>query len=87
MMLSQVIALLTSAGIKISRARKDSIRPIFSVPAVLRQEPTASHVLGTDDLASLSEKTNKEQQALRSKLYFIQILTWQYYTVPSINFY
>ena len=55
------------AGIKISRARKDGIRPIFSKPAVLRQEPTSSHVLGTDDLASLSEKTKKEQAALRRK--------------------
>ena len=68
MMLSQILALLASAGIKISRARKDCIRPIFATPAVLRQEPTASHVLGTDDLAGLSERTKKEQAALRRKL-------------------
>ena len=67
MMLSQALTLLTSAAIKMSRARKDCIRPIFSRPAVLRQEPTACNVLGTDDLAGLSEKTNKEQAALRSE--------------------
>ena len=66
MMLSQVLALLASAGIKISRARKDCIRPIFATPAVLRQDPTASHVLGTDDLAGLSDRTKKEQAALSS---------------------
>ena len=36
MLLSQGLALLISAGIKISRARKDALRPIFTVPAVLK---------------------------------------------------
>ena len=54
------------AGIKMSKARKDTLRPIFKTSAVLRGDPTASQVLGTDDLASLSEKTTKEQKALYS---------------------
>ena len=64
--LSQGMALVISASLKISKARKDAIRPIFKLPAVLRQDPTAAQVLGTDDLASLSEKTSKEQKALSS---------------------
>ena len=64
MMLSQAISLLASASIKISRARKDALRPIFTVPAVLRQDPTASSLLGGEDLATLSEKATKEQAAL-----------------------
>ena len=76
--ISQVLALLASAGIKVSRARKDNIRPIFAVPAVLRQEPTASDVLGTNDLASLSDKTTKEQAALRSKLTFFSFLLFSF---------
>ena len=63
-LLSQGLALMVSAGIKISKARKDSLRPIFRSPAVLRENPTASQVLGTEDLASLSERTSKEQKAL-----------------------
>lgn len=63
-LLSQGLALMVSAGIKISKARKDSLRPIFRFPAVLRENPTASQVLGTEDLASLSERTSKEQKAL-----------------------
>ena len=63
-LLSQGLALMVSAGIKISKARKDSLRPIFRSAAVLRENPTASQVLGTEDLASLSERTSKEQKAL-----------------------
>ena len=63
-LLSQGLALMVSAGIKISKARKDSLRPIFRSSAVLRENPTASQVLGTEDLASLSERTSKEQKAL-----------------------
>ena len=98
-MLTQGIALMVSAGIKISKARKEALRPLFSVPAVLRHEvslcsfetlyalfenfynfkkcftmlllifeyfqPTAANILGSGDLASLSEKATKEQGALR----------------------
>ena len=64
--LSQGMALSVSASLKISKARKDALRPIFKLPAVLRNNPTASQVLGTDDLATLSEKTTKEQKALNS---------------------
>ena len=63
-LLSQGIALIVSAGLKISKARKDALRPIFKTSAVLRGYPTASQVLGTDDLASLSDKASKEQKAL-----------------------
>ena len=62
---SIAIALVASAGLKLSRARKDSLRPIFNTPAVLRQDPTGSDILGGEDLAALSEKTTKEQAALR----------------------
>ena len=65
-LLSQGLALMVSAGIKMSKARKDSLRPIFRSAAVLRENPTASQVLGTEDLASLSERTSKEQKALNS---------------------
>ena len=98
MMLSQGLALLISAGIKISRAWKDALRPIFTVPAVLKvskilnlaifsllffvfyisnlwfitchfvllqHDPTAANIMGTDNLASLSEKATKEQTSLR----------------------
>ena len=65
-LLSQGMALVISASLKISKARKDALRPIFKLPAVLRQDPTAAQVLGTDDLATLSEKTSKEQKALSS---------------------
>lgn len=63
-LLSQGIALIVSAGLKISKARKDALRPIFKTTAVLKGDPTASQVLGTDDLASLSDKASKEQKAL-----------------------
>ena len=65
MMLSQAISLMASTSIKISRARKDALRPIFTVPAVLRHDPTAANILGTEDLATLGDKACKEQSALR----------------------
>ena len=65
-LLSQGIALIISASIKISKARKDNLRPIFKLQSVLRQDPTSSQVLGTDDLAGLAEKSTKEQKALNS---------------------
>ena len=64
-MLSQSLALMVSAGIKISKARKEALRPLFSVQGVLRQDPTASQVFGSEDLATLGEKTTKEQATLR----------------------
>ena len=64
-MLSQAISIMASTSIKISRARKDALRPIFTVPAVLRHDPTAANILGAEDLATLSEKACKEQSALR----------------------
>ena len=63
-LLSQSLALLVSAGIKISKARKDSLRPIFRTSAVLREAPTAAQVMGTEDLATLIERTTKEKKAL-----------------------
>ena len=57
MMLSQAISLMASTSIKISRARKDALRPIFTVPAVLRHDPTAANILGTEDLATLGDKS------------------------------
>ena len=65
MLLSQSLALMVSAGLKISRARKEALRPLFSVQGVLRQDPTASQVFGSEDLATLGEKTTKEQATLR----------------------
>ena len=65
MMLSQAVLLMSSTSIKISRARKDALRPIFTVPAVLRHDPTAANILGAEDLATLSEKATKEQSALK----------------------
>ena len=65
MMLSQCVSLMASVSLKVSRARKDSLRPIFTVPSVLRPDPTADSLLGGEDLATLSEKASKEQAALR----------------------
>ena len=65
-LLSQGIALTVSASLKISKARKDNLRPIFKLHSVLRQDPTSTQVLGTDDLAGLAEKSTKEQKALNS---------------------
>ena len=64
MMVSQAVALMASASLKISRARKDALRPIFSTTSVLRHPPTAANILGDQDLASLSEKAKKENDAL-----------------------
>ena len=65
MILSQSLALMVSSSIKISKARKESLRPLFSVHSVLRQDPTASQVFGETDLATLGEKSTKEQATLR----------------------
>ena len=65
MLLSQSLALMVSASLKISKARKESIRPLFSVQGVLRQDPTATQVFGSEDLASLGEKTAKKQATFR----------------------
>ena len=65
MLLSQSLALIVSSGLKISKARKESLRPLFSVPGVLRQVPTATQVFGSEDLATLGEKTAKEQATFR----------------------
>ena len=65
MLLSQSLALMVSACIKMSKARKESLRPLFSVQGVLRQDPTATQVFGSEDLATLGEKTTKEQATLR----------------------
>ena len=65
MLLSQVLALMVSAGIKMSKARKESLRPLFAVPGVLRQVPTTSAVFGEEDLAAIGERTAKEQATLR----------------------
>ena len=39
-LLSQGIALIVSAGLKISKARKDALRPIFKTSAVLKGDPS-----------------------------------------------
>ena len=63
---SQGLAIMVSSGLKISKARKHSMRPLFQFTSagILDSNPTSAHVLGTDDLASLSEKASKEQKAL-----------------------
>ena len=65
MLLSQSLALVVSSGIKISKARKDALRPIFKseAAAVLRHNPTAAQVLGSEDLAKLSEDASREKKA------------------------
>ena len=63
--ISESIAIIASASIKISRARKDALRPLFNTPSVLRHDPTASSLLGGEELATLSEKASKEQSALK----------------------
>ena len=50
---------------ELSKARKDALRPIFSVPAVLRHDPTSSSILGSQDLATICDKANKESLALK----------------------
>ena len=64
--LSQTLAILISAALKVSKARKHALRPLlkYSSSNILQQQPTSQHVLGSDDLAALSDKANKEQKAL-----------------------
>ena len=50
---------------ELSKARKDALRPIFSVPAVLRHDPTSTSILGSQDLATICDKANKESLALK----------------------
>ena len=65
-LLSQGLAVLMSAGLKISKARKQSLRPLFNYKStsILDQAPTSAHVLGSDDLATISDKASKERKAL-----------------------
>ena len=66
LLLSQGLAIVMSAGLKVSRARKHALRPLLKYPSsgILEQPPTSEHVLGSSDLASLSEKASKEYKAL-----------------------
>ena len=66
-LLSQGLAVLMSAGLKISKARKHSLRPLlnyYASSSILDQQPTSAHVLGSADLASISDKATKERKAL-----------------------
>ena len=51
----------------------EALCPIFSVPAVLRHDPTSSSILGSQDLATICDKANKESLAL--KRVFAQLRT------------
>ena len=65
-LLSQGLAVLMSAALKISKARKHAIRPLLNYYAtsILDSQPTSAHVLGSDDLASISDKASKERKAM-----------------------
>ena len=65
-LLSQTLAIIISASLKVSSARKDALRPLlkFSSTGILGHNPTSEHVLGSADLASLSEQATKEYRAL-----------------------
>ena len=66
LLLSQNLAILISASLRVSKARKHALRPIvkYSSSGILQHQPTAQHVLGSSDLASLADKANKENKAL-----------------------
>ena len=66
LLLSQCLAIIISASLRVSKARKHALRPIikFSSSGILQHQPTAKHVLGSSDLASLAEKASKENKAL-----------------------
>ena len=66
LLLSQCLAIIISASLRVSKARKHALRPIikFSSSGILQHQPTSKHVLGSSDLASLAEKANKENKAL-----------------------
>ena len=65
-LLSHGLAVLMSAGLKISKARKHALRPLLNYysTSILDQQPTSSHVLGSDDLATMSDKASKERKAI-----------------------
>ena len=73
LLLSQCLATMISASLRVSKARKNALRPIikFSSSGILQHQPTAQHVLGSSDLASLADKANKENKAL-SGVFFRQ---------------
>ena len=64
--LSQSLAVIISASLKVSKARKHALRPLlrFSSSNLLQQQPTSQHVLGSDDLAALSDRATKEHKAI-----------------------
>ena len=65
-LLSQGLAVLMSAALKISKARMHAIRPLLNyyATAILDTQPTSAHVLGSGDLASISDKASKERKAM-----------------------
>ena len=64
--LSQSLAIIVSSALKVSKARKHALRPLlrYSSSNLLQQQPTSQHVLGSDDLATLSDRATKEQKAI-----------------------
>ena len=66
LLLSQCLAVLISASLKVSKARKHALRPLikFTSSGILQEQPTSQHVLGSPDLALLSDKAKKEYRAL-----------------------
>ena len=73
LLLSQGLATMISASLRVSKARKQALRPIvkYSSSGILQHQPTSQHVLGSGDLASLADKANKENRAL-SGVFFRQ---------------
>ena len=65
-LLSQGLSTIISAGLKVSSARKYALRPLLKTTStgILSNRPTAEHVLGSADLASISEQAQKENHAL-----------------------
>ena len=66
LLISQSLAIVMSAALKLSISRKHALRPLLksSSSGILRHQPTSEHVLGTSDLASLSEQASKEYRAM-----------------------
>ncbi|CAL4087428.1 unnamed protein product [Meganyctiphanes norvegica] len=66
LLLSQALAVVISASLKVSKARKHALRPLlkYSSSGILLQNPTSQHVLGSSDLAALSDKATKEHKAV-----------------------
>ena len=64
--LSQSLAIIVSIALKVSKARKHALRPLlrYSSSNLLQQQPTSQHVLGSDDLATLSDRATKENKAI-----------------------